>query len=361
MTLEKDALLYAWRREKMSRKRNISIQRRVAKPNTYQFWRSLALFSIVSLLAACSPPSLENKMLGDIRPPIVRDAKLKNAGEFEIEFDETVCVGREAFSAEPKRVAVCAESSGEKVCISLLPQPFPGEKVILAGTVEDICGNSTHVQVQFKGYNDKPARIILTEVQTAKNTSKKAPHRDYIEFIVQKGGNLGGMFVQWASSAKIMKYDFMPCEVRADEVIVLHLAPEGILEEKDETGEDTALSGGIDANAKGRDFWSEAGGLPDSSGAISVYEREGSLPIDGLFYGESSKSGPLESSKLISIVQELSDARIWNSESPAKWENAFLWKPSASRPFIRTSLSQSGASAWKVGESGSQTPGSFSR
>jgi hypothetical protein len=158
-----------------------------------------------------------------------------------------------------------------------------------------------------------------------------------------------------------MKYDFIPCEVKTEEIIVLHLAPESILEEKDETEEDTALSGGIDATAEGRDFWSEAGGLPDSSGAISVYEREGSLPIDGFFYGESSKSGSLESSKLISIVQELSDAGVWSSDSPPKWENAFLWKPSASRPFIRTSISESGASAWKVGESGSQTPGSYSR
>lgn len=342
-------------------KRNSPHLRWRAKSYTSQFWCFFNLFLIMFLLTACSPPSLENKMLGDIRPPIVRDAKLKNASEFEIEFDEPVCVCREAFSTEPKRIAACAESSGEKVSITLLPQPVPGEKVILVGTVEDVYGNSTHVQVQFKGYNDRPARIILTEVQAAKNTSKKSPHRDYIEFTVQKAGNLGGMFVQWASSTKIMKYDFIPCEVKAEEIIVLHLAPEGILEEKDETGEDTALSGGIDATAKGRDFWSEAGGLPDSSGAISVYEREGSLPIDGFFYGEGSKSGSLESSKLISIVQELSDAGVWSSDSPPKWENAFLWKPSASRPFIRTSISESGVSAWKVGESGSQTPGSFSR
>lgn len=345
----------------MSQKRNIPIRSRVAKPHAPQFASFLALFLIMNLLAACSPPSLENKMLGDIRPPIVRDAKLKNASEFEIEFDEQVLVSKEAFSVEPKRVAACAESSGEKVCVSLVPQPVPGEKVILAGTVKDMFGNSTHVQVQFKGYNDRPAGIILTEVQAAKNASKKSPHRDYVEFLVNKGGNLGGMFVQWASSSKTMRYDFMPCEVKADEVIVLHLAPEGLPEEKDETGEDRALSGGIDSTAEGRDFWSEAGGLPDSSGAISVFEREGSLPIDGLFYSESSKSGPLDSSKLIAIVQGLSDAGVWPSTSPLKWENAFLWKPSASRPFIRTSLSEFGASAWKVGESGSQTPGSFSR
>jgi len=73
-------------------KRNSPHLRWRAKSYTSQFWRFFNLFLIMFLLTACSPPSLENKMLGDIRPPIVRDAKLKNASEFEIEFDEPVCV-----------------------------------------------------------------------------------------------------------------------------------------------------------------------------------------------------------------------------------------------------------------------------
>ncbi len=323
--------------------------------------KSLMICLLSWIIVSCAPPGIESAVLGDIRPPIVKSAQLENAREFVLELDEPVQVRTGSFFAEPKNLAVSAESTEGKVSISFEPQPTPGEAVILAGNVQDLCGNSTHVQVQFKGYNDRPAALLLTEVQTAKNTSKKSPHRDYVELYVKDAGNVGGMFVQWASSTKTMRYDFPGCEVRAGEVIVLHLAPEGIADERNESGNDLGLSGGIDATPGGRDFWSDAGGLPDASGAISVYEREGAAPIDGLFYAESSKTGTVESSKLVALVQELADAGRWNLDSPPKWENALLWKPSSTRPLLRTSASAYGANAWGVGESGSQSPGFVAR
>ncbi len=308
-------------------------------------------------MTSCSAPGIESTVLGDIRPPIVKNAQLENGREFILEFDEPVQVREGSFSAEPRELSVSAKSAEGTVNISFEPQPVPGETVTLAGNVEDMCGNTTHVQVQFKGYNDRPAALVLAEVQTAKNASKRSPHRDYIELYVKKAGNLGGMFVRWASSTKTMRYDFPGCEVMADEVIVLHLAPESIADEQNESGTDLGLSGGVDASPGGRDFWSDAGGLPDASGVISVYEREGSAPVDGLFYGENSKTGAVESSKLVALVQELADAGIWRLDSPPKWENALLWKPSSTRSLIRITTSASGASAWGVGESGSQSPG----
>lgn len=324
--------------------------------------RKALMFGLLSwIVAGCAPPGIESVVLGDIRPPIVRSAQLENAREFVLEFDEPVQVREGSFCAEPGDLVVSAGSAEAKVNICFQPQPAPGEAVTLAGSVQDLSGNTTRVQVQFKGYNDRPAALVLSEVQTAKNTSKKAPHRDYAEFYVKGAGNLGGMFVQWASSAKTMRYDFPACEVGEGEVIVLHLAPEGISGEKNESGNDLGLSGGIDATPGGRDFWSDAGGLPDASGAISVYEREGDTPVDGLFYAESSKSGTLESSKLVALVQELADAGLWHLDSPPKWENALLWKPSTARPLLRASVSAFGADAWSVGESGGQSPGLVSR
>lgn len=321
------------------------------------FTRALVMGLAMWVVTGCSPPAIESAVLGDIRPPMVKNARLESGYEFILEFDEPVRVPKDSFSAEPKRLAAQAESFENVVSVLFEPKPSPGEVVTLAGTVQDMCGNSTRVQVQFKGYNDRPAGLVITEIQTAKNTSKKAPHRDYIEFLVKKAGNLGGMYVQWASSTKTMRFDFPACEVRAGEVIVFHLAPEGLAEEKNETGSDLGLSGGIDATAQGRDFWSDAGGLPDASGAITVHEREGALPIDGIFYADSSKSGKLESAKLIALARELADAGLWKLDVPPLWENALLWKPSTSRPLVRTSTSSYGASAWGIGESGSQSPG----
>lgn len=319
--------------------------------------RTLVMGLAMWVVTGCSPPAIESAVLGDIRPPVAKGARLESGKEFVLEFDEPVKVPGDSFSAEPKRLVAHAESSDNVVKVLFEPQPSPGEVVALAGTVQDMCGNSTRVQVQFKGYNDRPAGLVITEIQTAKNTSKKAPHRDYIEFLVKKAGNLGGMYVQWASSAKTMRFDFPACEVRAGEVIVLHLAPEGVAEEKNETGSDLGLSGGIDATAQSRDFWSDAGGLPDASGVIILHEREGALPVDGIFYADSSKSGTLESAKLIALVRELADAGLWNLDVPPLWENALFWKPSTSRPLVRTFKSSYGASAWGIGESGSQSPG----
>jgi|GEM_PF-381384 len=323
--------------------------------------KSLMFGLLVWVVAGCAPPGIEGVVLGDIRPPIVKNAQLENAREFVLEFDEPIQVREGSFCAEPGDLVVSAESTEAKVNICFEPQPAPGEAVTLAGNVQDLSGNTTRVQVQFKGYNDRPAALVLCEVQTAKNTSKKTPHRDYAEFYVRGAGNLGGMFVQWASSAKTMRYDFPACEVREGEAIVLHLAPEGISDEKNESGNDLGLSGGIDATSGGRDFWSDAGGLPDASGAISVYEREGDAPVDGLFYAESSKSGALGASKLVTLAQELADAGLWHLDSPPTWKNALLWKPSAARPLLRASISAYGAEAWTVGESSSQSPGFVAR
>jgi len=300
---------------------------------------------------------MENAVLGDIRPPLVKDAKLSSGGKFIIEFDEPVSVRADAFSVSPVSLSSRAEGSGSTVAISFEPLPSPGENVALGGNVQDLVGNSTRIQVQFKGYNERPAGLAISELQLAKNTSKRAPHRDYIELYVARAGNLGGMSVQWASTVKRMKYDFPPCEVEAGEIIVLHCAPEGLAAEVDETGADLARSGGIDATATGRDLWTGAGGLPDESGAVAVYAREGEAPLDGVFYAESEKTGPMASSKLSSLAQELADAGVWESGAPITWDGALRWKPSTSKSLVRLAFEGKGAAAWGVSESGGQSPG----
>lgn len=347
-----DARLHAWRG--------------VGGSTKLRVWRALRSRVVIALIAlgcaaGCSSPAMESVVLGDIKPPVVKDAKLSSGGKFLIKFDEPVSVRSDAFSVSPSSLSTSAESDGVNVAISFDPTPPPGEDVAFGGSVQDLVGNSTRIQVQFKGYNDRPTGLVISELQPAKNTSKRAPHRDYVEFYVAKEGNLGGMSAQWASTVKRLRYDFPPCEVKVGEVIVLHCAPEGIPEEVDEVGGDLTRSGGIDATATGRDFWTDAGGLPDASGAVAVYAREGELPFDGVFYVESDKSGPMESSKLSALAQELADAGIWKLDSPLTWDKALHWKPSTSRPLVRTTLEGGGAAAWGVGESGGQNPGIMTR
>jgi len=305
----------------------------------------------------CSSPRIENAMLGDVRPPIIKNAELDEESEFHLEFDEPVRVVSEGFSIQPETRSADFEDENAVVLIRFNPNPSPGEVVTLFGNVEDFAGNRTHIQIQFKGYNNRPAGLVISEVQTSKNSSKRAPHRDYIELYVAREGNLAGAFLRWANSTKEMKYEFPACEVKKGDVIVVHCAPEGTPDEKDEIANNTAISGGIDATAQGRDFWSTAGGLPDATGAIALYEREGESAKDGLFYAESDKSGPMEPSKLSALAQELGDAGIWKIASPSMWDAAVHWKSSTSKPFVRASFEERGALAWGIGESSSQSPG----
>ena len=310
------------------------------------------------LFCSCSPsPSDILLPVGDIRPPSIIDARQKSPEAFEIVFDEEVKPVQKSFSFNPVTTAVFPSSSGPTLTVSLSPPVQAGGDCVLSGEAQDAAGNTTRFLFSFVGYNENPAFLRLNEIQTGKNTASSNLHRDYIEFLVEKGGNLGGIQVQWANTIKLMSCTFPSSEVVEGSIVVLHCAPESIPIEKDEVGSDLSLSGGIDASSGGRDFWSLSGGLPDGTGVILLRPREGDPPFDGLFYGSADRTGAVESEKLAGLLDEMRIEGIWPSSSPPLWEEGFLWKSTASRPLHRIPGNSGGAGQWYVGDSGSQSPG----
>jgi hypothetical protein len=320
--------------------------------------RVLALAATLVALISCVPGG-ENILapIGDIAPPAIVRARQIDQALFEIEFNEDAKPIRNSFAFSPSSTCIVPAAESMKISISFSPPIPPGTECLLSGEAEDNSGNTTRFLLSFTGYNPRPARLMLNEVQTGKNSSTLDPHRDYLEFVVQEKGNLGGVQAQWASSVKIMDYFFPPCEVGLGEILVLHCAPEGISAEKDETAGELALSGGIDSSPTGRDFWTSAGGLPDETGLILLRNRIGEAPIDALFYAGIDKTGDVEAAKLCGLIQEMEEAGLWKIASPPRWEDAFLWKSSPSRPLHRIESAVSGAEEWRVGDSGSQSPG----
>jgi hypothetical protein len=313
---------------------------------------------VFTVLAACAPNAADILMpAGDIRPPIVLEAGQRSPGTFEVLFDEDISPVGERFAFDPGGVAATPRADGASLEVVLEPPVGAGIPCSLCGEAKDASGNVTRFLFSFVGYNERPASLRINEVQTGKNSSASNPHRDYIEFLAEEGGDLGGVFVQWASSAKLATYAFPPCEVVKGAVIVLHCAPEGLAEEIDETGANLGASGGIDASASGRDFWTQAGGIPDETGIIVVRGREADPPGDGLFYAASTKTGAIDSTRLLGAFSELSDAGLWAGSSPPAWEDGFAWKSSSSRPLHRLGGAEEGKEGWYVGESGTQSPG----
>lgn len=313
---------------------------------------------VFCLLAACSPDASDILLpVGDIRPPAILDAGQRSPDCFEVLFDENISPVGERYAFEPGGVVATPHTEGATLRVSFDPTVAAGVPCSLCGEAKDSSGNVTRFLFSFVGYNEHPASLRINEVQTSKNASASNNHRDYIEFIAEGGGDLGGVFVQWYSTAKLVSYAFPPCEVSSGSVIVLHCAPEGIPSEIDETGTDLGASAGIDASVSGRDFWTRAGGLPDETGLIIVREREADPPDDGLFYVASTKTGAMDSAKMLTAFGELVGAELWEGSSPPAWDDGFAWKSSSSRPLHRVGGDTEGKNGWTVGEPGTQSPG----
>jgi len=319
--------------------------------------KAAMLFPLL-MLFACSPDTSEIFLpVGDIKPPSLIRAGQRGPDAFEILFDEDIEPVAGSYAFLPALVAATPGAAGSLLTLSLEPAARPGEPCSLSGEVRDASGNTTRFLFAFIGYNGKPASLRLNEIQPGKNSSASNFHRDYIEFFVAEGGNLGGIQVQWASSVKVMSWVFPPCDVARGDVIVLHCAPEGIPGELDETDSDLALSEGIDSSEAGRDFWTDSGGIPDEAGLILMRPREGDPPAECLFFAAPSKEGAVDALKLRGLLEEAARESLWPSSSPPLWEEGFVWKSSTSKPLLRRLEGDAGPDQWYVGDSGTQSPG----
>ena len=319
---------------------------------------ALVLMFLAMILGSCSQKTEQILApIGDIRPPSIVSAGPKNSGVFEICFNEEVNAVDDTFGFQPEPTVATPQASGSSIEVALSPPVKPGENCTLSGEAQDAAGNITRFLFSFVGFNDSPAILRINELQCGKNTSASNLHRDYMEFVVQRAGNLGGEVVRWASSVKSVEYRFPSADVKTGEIILLHCSPEGLAEEKDEIGQNLALSGGIDSSNSARDFWTSAGGLADSTGIIAVYQRDGAAAYDGICYVEEDKTGTIENEAPLKLAKDLKDNTKWPFPATPKWEDGFRWKSSTSRPIHRLHDGQLGPSQWFVGESGSQSPG----
>lgn len=313
---------------------------------------------MAGLFSACSPQVTELlSPLGDIRPPEILSAGQEDEGSFEIRFNENVEAVTRSFSMVPSSTKVSPRADGSVLMVDLEPGIGAGVPCTLSGEAKDGAGNVTRFLFSFTGFNPQPAKLWINEVQTGKNSAASNRHRDYVEFVVRAAGNLGGLQFQWASSVKVLSYVFPPCEVRAGAVIVLHLAPESITAEVNETGSSVTESGGVDSSDSGRDLWCPEGGLPDETGFLLLRAREGGAVMDCVFYASMEKEGEVDSEKLAPLLAKADTEGSWAFAATPRWEDAFRWKASSSKPLHRKAGSGKGPDSWYVGDSGSQSPG----
>lgn len=289
--------------------------------------RTFALIVLPALLSSCLPQVVSEAFSPrDLRPPSVRDWDSTGPGEFVVIFDEDVEASPSDFASDPDLGALVVQGEGDRIRVAA-PSPLaPGAALSLEGTVRDASGNSTSFVLPFWGCNPDLPRVLLNEVLTQGSTT----HPDLVELAVLEPGNLAGLTFRVGCAAEpVQAYVFPPCEVAAGDFVVLHLKPQDLPEEMDETG-DAAASGGLDAYPYARDFWYPGGdgALPGENGCLTLYGSPTGRILDALLYSartsaSDTKYGGFGSQALLDQARALVAEGAWRiSGSEVRPEDA---------------------------------------
>ncbi|HSV56809.1 MAG TPA: hypothetical protein VLH39_06845, partial [Magnetospirillaceae bacterium] len=257
--------------------------------------------ALAALAAGCVPQVVSEVLTPrDLSPPGVTAWDSTGPREYVIQFNETVDANPVDFSADPDLGAVEVFPEGFSLRIAVSAAAGPGAPISLEGTVRDAADNSTSFVLPFWGYNPDLPRVLFNEILTQGSST----HPDVVELAVLEPGNLAGLtFRVGCAEFPVLRYIFPSCAAAAGEFIVLHLKPQGIPAETDETG-DTAVSGGLDAYPYARDFWypGSDGALPGENGVLTLY---------------ASPTGPLQDALIYSARTSESDTRYGGFGSQA--------------------------------------------
>jgi len=250
-----------------------------------------AVLAAALAAAACS-------CVPDIVPAVFEPADLKPAavlswgpsgpGSLRVVFDEAVALDPSLFASSPgPAVSAVLPSAEDGVVVVELDGPQDaGAAYALSGLVVDGAGNATSFVLPYWGHNPDPAGMLVNELLTEGSST----HPDAVEFVVTESGDLAGLaFFAGTPYDHDLRYVFPPCHVEADRYVVLHLKPQGLPEELDETA-DPAASGGIDANPAAYDFWYREGGgsLPGKNGVVGLCLTPGGGWLDAVPYSDRS-------------------------------------------------------------------------
>lgn len=163
-----------------------------------------------------------------------------------------------------------------------------GENYELFGVAEDVTGNSLTFCIPFVGYNSRIPELIMTEVQikfTGKSGKKEVNRAEFVEFLVLKGGNLGGLELAGGMDGEAKKYCFPPVDVETGSVILVHVrtAGDGCVDERENLNAATAAF-----SADGvLDLWSEntEARFNDTADVILLRNNAGDI-LDAFMYAD---------------------------------------------------------------------------
>ena len=247
---------------------------------------------------------------------------------------------------------------GKGVVVSMNQPTEVGEEYVIQGEVEDKNGNSLTFSIPFTGYNENPARLIISEVRNAYGTasikdengdSQKVHRSEYVELYVLKGGNLCGLEICSAYDGEKKKYQLPKIYVNAGEFITVHMRTvdaEGFDGEgmESELEDDLTLSTHEDSCDTARDLWSQntKSCLGDSDIVFIRNIYDGSI-VDALVYAKSTVSAWKEAYG--DIVDALKKSGVWSGsvEPDGAVCSDLITASAATRSFSRQNVAEAAA------------------
>ena len=270
-------------------------------------FRFIFLLLVLVLTAySCSSEGELQEILGlnsETKSPVFLDCRPVSPTEVVFNFSHPVTVVSVVF--EPS-LEIDSVEDGSEVKVTFVGNIEAGMKITADILVEDSKKDTLNVIVPFRARNDRIPDIVFNELRT----EYSKPRAEFVEFLAMGAGNLGAMrlFIAGHSLSEPI-YEFPPAEVAAGEYIVFHLRTleEGCV---DETGSNTALSGGTDAHDKGRDFW-----LPNTSemlrktDALWIMDQDDRI-IDAIIFSENPDAA-WSNSKVAEAAKFLGEKKAW--------------------------------------------------
>lgn len=298
-------------------------------------WLShVAFVVIVSGLVLISASPLSCRLTEDGITLVHTDALAPQVLSFAATAESTLSmVYSEAVTLESVTVRHCeneadasitAESAGEAIdasvtydesglCaqIELSSATEIGERYYFSCRVKDYSGNTLEYSRFFTGYNDHPARLLLSEVRFGHSpASAKLRKAEFIELYVLKSGNTAG--ISLCAGYYNNSYDFPVMEVAAGEYITVHTRT-FYSDSVDETGSNLSLAmASPDASAGSRDLWINGDSAFFTKTDVIVLSNtaDGSL-LDALFVKENDTKTAWTRSNQKVLAEQAYAAGIW--------------------------------------------------
>ena len=178
---------------------------------------------------------------------------------------------------------------GKVLTLNLMEETTIGKGYEIFGTVEDRIGSSLTFCIPFVGFNSKAPKLIITEAHVAsgddKTKAKLGYLGEYVEVMALEEGNLAGLELMGANYGEKEKYVFPPVEVKAGEVLVVHLQKK---EEScvSEEGDDLDLATAAYTRPGVRDLWAatDSGKLGNSADIVLLINTIDDSIVDAFEY-----------------------------------------------------------------------------